>query len=70
MGHRPAQQRIVAQAFAALVTGARLVISGPPFAPAGYVDTIGRRTIGSVLLAGERPRTITVKPVDLATFPK
>lgn len=32
---------LVAQAFAALVTGARIVISGPPFQTAAYVRTIG-----------------------------
>jgi acyl-CoA synthetase (AMP-forming)/AMP-acid ligase II len=65
---------IVAQAFAALVTGLRLVISGPPFAPAAYREVIGRHgvtvssvtpTIARLLLADPRPlpaglRTLTV----------
>jgi acyl-CoA synthetase (AMP-forming)/AMP-acid ligase II len=65
---------IVAQALAALVTGQRLVISGPPFAPAAYREVIGRHgvtvssvtpTIARLLLADPRPlpaglRTLTV----------
>ncbi|MFF5209657.1 class I adenylate-forming enzyme family protein [Streptosporangium sp. NPDC000396] len=38
---------LVAQALAALVTGARLVIDGPPFTPAGYHETIGRHGVTS-----------------------
>jgi acyl-CoA synthetase (AMP-forming)/AMP-acid ligase II len=55
---------IVAQAFAALVTGARLVISGPPFSPAAYLTALAQHdvtsssvtpTIARLLLAhGER----------------
>jgi acyl-CoA synthetase (AMP-forming)/AMP-acid ligase II len=65
---------IVAQACAALVTGARLVVAGPPFAPRSYYDAIARHevtsssitpTIARHLLAKghrptRRPRLLTV----------
>lgn len=38
---------IVAQACAALVTGARLILSGPPFAPASYLAAIDRYDVTS-----------------------
>ncbi|MEU3825517.1 class I adenylate-forming enzyme family protein [Streptomyces sp. NPDC029080] len=38
---------VVAQALAALVTGARLVISGPPFSPAEYPRLLSRHGISS-----------------------
>jgi long-chain acyl-CoA synthetase len=36
---------IVAQAFAALVTGARLILSGPPFSPAAYLAVLGQHGV-------------------------
>jgi long-chain acyl-CoA synthetase len=38
---------VVAQAFAALATGARLVVSGPPFVPAAYLDSLRRHSVTS-----------------------
>jgi len=38
---------IVAQALAALVTGARLVVSGPPFSPEAYEAAVGRYAVTS-----------------------
>jgi len=71
---------IVAQALAALVTGARLVISGPPFAPTAYQAVIRRHgvtmssvtpTIARLLLAHRDPlpnglRVLTVGGDSLA----
>ena len=38
---------VVAQAFAALATGARLIISGPPFVPAAYLGALDQHSVTS-----------------------
>ncbi|MEU8146733.1 AMP-binding protein [Nonomuraea sp. NPDC048901] len=38
---------LVAQALAGLVTGARLVVTGPPFSPRGYLDAVRRHGVTS-----------------------
>jgi long-chain acyl-CoA synthetase len=38
---------VVAQAFAALVTGARLLVSGPPFVPAAYLAALDQHSVTS-----------------------
>jgi acyl-CoA synthetase (AMP-forming)/AMP-acid ligase II len=58
---------IVAQAFAALVTGARLVISGPPFSPTGYLDAVGRHDVTSSSLTPTVARLLLERDMRLPT---
>jgi acyl-CoA synthetase (AMP-forming)/AMP-acid ligase II len=57
---------IVAQAFAALVTGARLVISGPPFSVPFYTRTIARFGITSSSITPTIARTVLQHGSQLA----
>jgi acyl-CoA synthetase (AMP-forming)/AMP-acid ligase II len=56
---------VVAQAFAAMVTDARLVISGPPFSPAGYLEAVGRHGVTSSSLTPTIARLLLDRDVRL-----
>lgn len=49
---------LVAQALAALVTGARLVVAGPPFAPGAYAAAIARHGVTSSSLTPATARLV------------
>lgn len=57
---------IVAQAFAALVTGARLVVSGPPFSVPSYARTIARFGVTSSSITPTIARTVLERSSRLA----
>ncbi|WP_433518586.1 class I adenylate-forming enzyme family protein [Nonomuraea sp. CA-143628] len=69
---------LVAQALAGLVTGARLVVTGPPFSPRGYLDAVGRHGVTSSsltpfllrnLVPGEPPRGLRMLTVGGDALP-
>ncbi|GHA49493.1 coronafacic acid synthetase [Streptomyces spiroverticillatus] len=49
---------LVAQALAALITGARLVLGGPPFTPTRYIDSLRRHDVTVSSLSPSLVRTI------------
>lgn len=69
---------LVAQALAGLVTGARLVVTGPPFSPRGYVDAVRRHGVTSSsltpfllrgLVPGEPPKGLRMLTVGGDALP-
>ncbi|MEV6151938.1 AMP-binding protein [Nonomuraea sp. NPDC052129] len=69
---------LVAQALAGLVTGARLVVTGPPFSPRGYLDAVRRHGVTSSsltpfllrnLVPGEPPRDLRMLTVGGDALP-
>ncbi|GAA2696162.1 MULTISPECIES: class I adenylate-forming enzyme family protein [Actinosynnema] len=58
---------LVAQALAALVTGSRLVVSGPPFTPVQYREVVARQgvTVSSLTPSLVRGLTASGPPPDL-----
>ncbi|MEU7746481.1 class I adenylate-forming enzyme family protein [Nonomuraea sp. NPDC049158] len=69
---------LVAQALAGLVTGARLVVTGPPFSQRGYLDAVRRHGVTSSsltpfllrnLVPGEPPRGLRMLTVGGDALP-
>ncbi|MEU7857117.1 class I adenylate-forming enzyme family protein [Nonomuraea sp. NPDC049141] len=69
---------LVAQALAGLVTGARLVVTGPPFSPRGYADAVRRHGVTSSsltpfllrgLVPGEPPKGLRMLTVGGDALP-